>query len=106
MKKVKYSQSKDFLFFLKKFEKNVLIISHIHYLDMFDVLKLKQNCFNNNIFSKKIKNNLIKKLFKNIYFNNLLSGPTIFFFSKKLENLITFFTLSNVKKKFLPLIIY
>jgi len=106
MKKVKYFKTKNFLTQFKKHEKELLIIGHIHYLSMFEVVKLKQICYNNELLLLKIKNKLIKKLFKSKFLNNLLSGPTVFLFSNKLENLTTFFSSSNVKNKILPLVIY
>lgn len=106
MKKIKYLKIKQFLLSQNKLKTEILIIGHINYLNMFDTLKLKNYCEINNVSLLKIKNNLLKKLFKNNRFNNLLCGPTIFMYFNKVIELNNFFINNLINKKIFPLVVY
>ena len=90
MKELKYCETKYFLKLLKKYKHHFLVISHIHYLTVFDYIKIKHQLYKYNIISVKIRNKIIKKLFKNKFINNLLVVPTNFFFLKTLKPLKNF----------------
>lgn len=106
MKKIKYFKIKTFLENINENQKNIFIIAHINYFNMFEILKLKSYCQSNNISLIKIKNKLLKKLFKNQLFHNLLVGPSCFMYLKKINDLNLFFSNNLIQKKILPLVVY
>ena len=106
MKKVNYFKTKELLNLFYNYKDDILVISHSHYFNSFEALEMKRNCKQNKVILKKVKSNLIKKLFKNNFLANVLSGPTTLFFFSNFMLFTSFFSLSIFQKKIIPLVIY
>jgi hypothetical protein len=106
MKKIKYFETKKLINVLIKHKNNIIIICHNNYMNNFDMLKIKCLLVNSDVQYITIRNNVIKKLFKNILLNNLIVGPTKFFIFSKFENFETFFSKNELNKKIIPLAVF
>jgi hypothetical protein len=56
-----------------------------------------------NKIKKIIINGAAKKMFKNVFFYNLLKGPTCILFFKNIDFLKNFFSMELLNKQFIPL---
>ena len=61
-------------------QKSICVFVHISNLNVIESNQIKIFCEKNNVETKYIKINLLKKLSKNSLFLNLLTGPTKLFF--------------------------
>lgn len=103
MKKIKYLETKILINILNKHKNNVIIICHNNYMSNFDFLNIKCLLKASEVKSITIRNNVIKKLYKNTLLNNLITGPTKFLIFSKLQNFEIFFSKNELNKKIIPL---
>jgi len=69
----------------------------------FDFLNIKCLLKDSEIKYITIRNNVIKKLYKNTLLNNLITGPTKFLIFSKFQNFEAFFSKNELNKKIIPL---
>lgn len=103
MKKIKYLETKKLIKTLNEHKHSVIVICHSNYMTNFDFLKIKCLLNDSGVQYVTIRNNIIKKLYKNILLNNLIVGPTKFLIFPKLENFELFFSKIELNKKIIPL---
>ena len=105
-KKQNYFLINDFSILLNKLEGCICLFTHISNLNNIELNQIKLFCNNNNIGTKYIKINILKKLTKNLLFKNLLAGPTQLFFFFDLNTFINFISNLPINKKIVPLAIF
>ena len=96
----------DFYTFFNEKSKDICLITHISNTNIIENNKIKIYCNNNDIKTKYIKINLLKKLTKNKVFLNLLSGPTKLFFFKNINSFLNFMKTVPLSQKIYPLSIF
>lgn len=103
MKKIKYLETKILINVLNQHKNNIIIICHNNYMTNFDFLNIKYLLKDFEVKSITIRNNVIKKLYKNAILNNLIAGPTKFLIFPRFQNFETFFSKNELNKKIIPL---
>lgn len=85
---------------------SICVFVHISNLNVIESNQIKIFCEKNNVETKYIKINLLKKLSKNSLFLNLLTGPTKLFFFSDISIFLNFFENFPLKKKIFPLAVF
>lgn len=105
-KQRKFSIISEFYTFFNQTGNDICLFAHVSNLNVVESNKIKIFCNANNVKSKYIKINLLKKLTKNSIFLNLLSGPTKLFFFKDTQTFLNFMKNVPLNTKIHPLAVF
>ncbi len=105
-KQRKFYAIKELYQTINKNQKSICVFVHISNLNTVENNQMKIFCERNNVETKYVKINLLKKLTKNSLFLNLLSGPTKLFFFSDITIFLNFFEQFPLKKKVFPLAVF
>jgi len=100
-----YIYIKIFDFFFKQ-SNNIFLFVHVNNMSNLESKIISSYCITNKICNLNVKANLYNKIFRNLIFLNILSGPTRIFSFENFFSFVFFFKHVNVKKIFIPLIIF
>lgn len=106
LKQKKFYAIKELYQTINTNQKSICVFVHISNLNTIENNQIKIFCDKNNVQSKYIKINLLKKLTKNSLFLNLLTGPTKLFFFSDAIVFSNFFENFPLKKKVYPLAVF
>jgi hypothetical protein len=85
---------------------NIFLFVHINNITILENNFISSYCFENKIHTLNIKSNLYKKIFKNVNFLNLFSGPTKIFVFENFISFVLFLQNDYILKNFIPLTIF